>query len=88
MALGALDTGIGRFFDRLDVLAVRVTAATDELAVATVLDDEVTITLGALTALQDLGILTVIITVQVACVVALRVTHTTDKAATPAEANR
>src|SRR6185312_8627933 len=86
LAFGALDAGVRRLLQGLDVLAVRVTGAADELAVAAAADDEVGVALGALPAFDLLrlgGLFRGLI--QVAGVVALRVAGAADEAAATAE---
>src|SRR5215469_10752190 len=89
LALGTLDAGVRRLLQGLDVLAVRVAGAADELAVAAAADDEVGVALGALPAFDLLrlgGLLGGL--VQVAGVVAVRVAGAADEAAAAAEPDR
>src|SRR5581483_2154595 len=52
-AFGTWHAGVFRFLERLHVFAVRIVAATDELAVTPALDDEVRSALGAHAPLDD-----------------------------------
>src|SRR5215472_370776 len=86
LALRALHTGVRRGFQRLDVLAVRIARAADELAVAAAADDEVRAALRALAALDLLRLGRLLGgLVQVAGVIAVRVAGAADEAAAAAE---
>ena len=92
LAFRALDTGVARLFQRLDVLALRVVGAADELAVAALLDHQLTPVLRADPVFDDDrcfffggGLLGGF--VQVAGVVAVRVAGAADKATALAEAD-
>src|SRR3990170_4049531 len=89
LALRAQHAGIGRFFQRLHVLAVRVIAATDELAVAAALDDQVGFALRALAIRHDLGLVAGAGgLVHVARIVAVGIAGAADEVAVAAEAFR
>jgi hypothetical protein len=87
VALRAGDAGVLGLLQRLDVLALGVAGAADELAVAPALDGQLGAALGAAAALDDLRLLGLgLVGVQVAGVVALRVVGAADEQPVAAQA--